>query len=280
MERRGDRGIAKTIVRHIVATVVVCSIPLSPRFSIPPLVAQISPADIISGQDLIYTGRFGAAQFYFSDLTRDHPREAAGPMLTASALIWWGEAEGNESFMADSIDVLLTEGIRRAQAALDAATADSARVASLFWLGSSYGYRARQAGLTGNNWRAAHDAKAMRVALERALALDSACADCLLGLGVYDYALARAGSLARLVARVIGLGGGDAARAFRRMAAASERGVLTRTEARWVYASALLREGERDRSLREDGLRRVAALVEQFPENPVFRRALPPLGTP
>ena len=240
-----------------------------------PLAAQIPAADILSGQELIYSGRYGAAQIYFAELGRQYPREAAAPMLQASALIWWGEADSNEAFQVDSIDALLTEAITLAQLALDSAPDEDARRAALFWLGSSYGYRARQADLRGSTWRAAKDAKAMRSALERALELDSACADCLLGLGIYDYALARAGALSRLVARVIGLGSGDAQRALERMRKASEDGLYTRTEARWVYASALLREGQRDAASREEGLRIVGTLVDQFPDNALFRRALP-----
>jgi phage gp16-like protein len=120
----------------------------------------------------------------------------------------------------------------------------------------------------------------MRDALNSAYDLDSSRVDCLLGLGVYDYAMARASAFGRLVARIIGLGSGDANRALNWMRRASEEGVLTRTEARWVYASALLREGERgDTASREDGLRRIGELTLQFPDNPVFRRALPPAGT-
>jgi hypothetical protein len=238
------------------------------------LQAQITVPDILSGQELIYSGRFSAAQVYFADLAERRPGEAAGPMLEASALIWWGESMNDESFQVDSIDLLLTGAIARAQTALDSAETDSARVAALFWLGSSYGYRARQAEMRGSNWRAAQDAKAMRSYLGRAVAMDSACVDCLLGLGIYDYALARAGGLAKLVARIIGLGGGDARRALERMRRVSEEGVMTRTEGRWVYASALLREGEKDPASREEALRRIAELAEQFPENNVFRRPL------
>jgi hypothetical protein len=119
----------------------------------------------------------------------------------------------------------------------------------------------------------------MRDALNSALALDSSRVDCLLGLGVYDYALARASVLGRLVARIIGLGSGDAQRALGWLRRASEEGLLTKTEARWVYASALLREGVRgDMASREDALRRIGELTVQFPDNPVFRKALTPGG--
>lgn len=164
----------------------------------------------------------------------------------------------------------------RAADLIQSAPTDSARVAAYFWLGTALGYRARQAEMRGRYWHAAREARRMQNALEQALALDSTCTDCLLGLGVYDYALARASALARLVARIIGLGGGDADRALERMRLASEQGVLTRTEARWVYANALLRETDEDGSRREAARRIVGELAAQFPENPVFRRFLAP----
>lgn len=168
----------------------------------------------------------------------------------------------------------------RAEDALQAAPADSARVTALFWLGTALGYRARQAEMRGRYWRAARDAKSMQSALERAVALDLTCVDCLLGLAIYDYAMARASALARLVARIIGLGGGDADRALERLRRVSEQGALARTEARWVYANALAREAARegagDASRREEARRLVGDLALQFPENPVFRRFFEP----
>ncbi len=172
------------------------------------------------------------------------------------------------------MDALLTEAAARAERGVAEAATDSARVAQLFWLGTAYGYRARQAELHGHVWRATHDARAMRSALRRALALDSACVDCELGLAIYDYALARASALARLVARIIGLGGGDAALALTRMRRVQEAGTLTRNEGRWLFANALLRESRSDPSLRAEARALVSDLAERFPENPVFRRFL------
>ena len=147
-------------------------------------------------------------------------------------------------------------------------------MAALFWLGTALGYRARQAELHGHLWRAASDARGMRRALERALAMDSSCVDCLLGLAIYEYALARAGALARLVARIIGLGGGDAEVALARLRRVSEEGTLARYEARWLYANALVRESRGDATLREEALQLVGALASEFPDNPVFARFL------
>jgi hypothetical protein len=238
-----------------------------------------SASEVLSGQELIYRGRFGAAQLYFSRLSLERPHDPVGPALAASALIWWGEARGEETFEADAIDSLLADAVSRAEESVHSAPTDSGRAEAYFWLGTALGYRARQAELRGRYWRAAREAKSMQGALEQARTLDSACTDCLLGLAVYDYALARASALARLVARIVGLGGGDAERALERLRLVSEQGLLARTEARWVYANVLLRESDQDGSLREEARRMVGELSRQYPENPVFRRFLDPSGS-
>lgn len=197
-----------------------------------------------------------------------------GPALAASALIWEAEAIQDDSYLADSVDALLAEAAARAERGVAEAATDSARVAQLFWLGTALGYRARQADLHGHFWRASREAKDMRNTLERAMALDSSCVDCQLGLAIYDYALARAGALARLVARIIGLGGGDAERALARMRRVQEAGTVARLEAQWVYANALLRESRSDASLKQEARALVDDLAAKFPENPVFRRFL------
>jgi hypothetical protein len=236
--------------------------------------ACVSAAETASGQDLIYGGRFEAANLFFSQLAARFPLDPVGPALAASALIWQGAAIPDDQYMADSIDTLLADAAARAARGVERAATDSARVVQLFWLGTALGYRARQADLHGHPWRASREAMGMRDALERALALDSTCVDCELGLGIYDYALARAGALARLVAAIIGMGGGDAQLAMRRMRHVEESGTLARYEAEWVYANALVRESGADDLLRLEARRLVGELAVRFPDNPVFRRFL------
>ncbi len=241
----------------------------------PDSAARASVADASAGQDLIYGGHFEAAGQYFTELAHHYPDDPAGPVLAASALIWWGEAKDDDGFAEDSIDALLTEGAARAQRAAAQAATDSARVVGLFWAGTALGYRARQADLHGHYWKAVGDAKRMRAALDSALVLDSACVDCRLGLAIYDYALARAGVLTRLVAHLLGLGGGgDPAAAIATMRQVSEHGTVARLEARWLYASALLRESRAGDPRRQEARQIIGELAARFPENPVFQRFL------
>jgi hypothetical protein len=118
----------------------------------------------------------------------------------------------------------------------------------------------------------------MRDAYAHVLAVDSTCSDCYLGLGIYQYGLARAGALARLVAKIIGLGSGNAERGIHYLRRAATEGDLARVEAAWVLAAVLEREARRDpgqrdvleRDARDEGRR----LAEQYPGNPVFQRFL------
>jgi hypothetical protein len=118
----------------------------------------------------------------------------------------------------------------------------------------------------------------MRDGYRRVLVRTPECADCLLGIGLYDYGLARASAVARVVARLIGLGGGDAARGLRHMRRAARDGDLARVEATWVLAAALVREAGRDDAHRAAWLDEARALVRdlahRYPANPVFARFL------
>src|SRR5207245_7523726 len=158
------------------------------------------------------------------------------------------------------------------------ARAAPSRPAGAFGLATALGYRARQRDLHGHSWSAAKDGKAMRDAYARVLAVDSSCADCYLGLGVYQYGLARAGALARLVAKIVGLGSGNAERGIAYMRRAATEGELARVEAGWVLAAALVREAARDparhAALERDASHEVARLATRYPGNPVFQRFL------
>jgi hypothetical protein len=221
--------------------------------------------DLREGLDTLYGGRFDAAARYFAELAARDTTDAAALTFEAGAYIWWAAARADDEFERERIDSLLGLAIQRAEL-----------VGDPFWLATARGYRARQRELHGGALGAAKDAKAMRDAYRRVLAADSARADCYLGLGLYDYGLARAGALARLLAKLIGLGSGNADQGMRYLRRAALEGDLARVEATWVLAAALVREATRHRAGRA-GLERearvyVLGLLERYPENPVFQR--------
>lgn len=226
--------------------------------------------DLRAGLDTIYSGDFPAAAHYFQAVGAKDTLDPAPLIFQASAYIWWAEAKDSDNFEAARIDSLLGLAIARARA-------DSDRTAP-FWLGTALGYRARERDLRGSALGAGKDAKAMRDAYARVLAADSTCEDCYLGLGVYHYGLARAGGLARIFAKIIGLGSGNADTGLADLRRAATNGDLSRVEAKWVLAAALVREGRRDKehrqALRAEARQLVGELAGRYPGNPVFERFL------
>jgi len=227
-------------------------------------------AALRAGLDTLYGGAFERAATYFAALAERDSADPAPVVFQAGAYIWWAAARDSGDFELGRIDSLLGVALARARAVTDGSTD--------FWLATALGYRARQREEHGHAFSAARDGKAMRDIYRRVLAADSSCADCYLGLGVYEYGLARASALARFFARLIGLGSGNAERGIRYMRRAAHDGDLARVESTWVLAAALMREAARDpagRSVLEEEARSyVESLARAYPGNAVFQRFL------
>ena len=226
--------------------------------------------DVRAGLDTLYGGDFDRAAAYFATLAARNPADPAPLVFQAGAYIWWASARDSAAFEFRRIDSLLALALVQAR--------KTTGLSSDFWQATALGYRARQREENGHAFGAAKDAKAMRDIYRRVLAVDSSCADCYLGLGVYEYGLARAGALARFFARVIGLGSGNAQRGIRYMRRAAHDGELARVEGTWVLAAALMREAGRDAAgravLEREARGYVETLATRYPNNPVFQRFL------
>lgn len=250
-------------MRLLVAAVLVLQAPQPPP---PP--HPVDHVALRAGLDTLYGGEFAVAAAYFARLAQRDTADPAPVVFQAAAYIWWAAALDSADFARARIDSLLDLAIARARGLPQPD----------FWLATALGYRARQREEHGRAFAAAKDAKAMRDIYRRILAADSSCADCYLGLGVYEYGLARASTLARLFARIIGLGGGDAERGIRYMRRVAREGDLAQVEGTWVLAAALVREGARDPGgrhvLEQEARRYVRQLAARYPGNAVFQRFL------
>ena len=226
-------------------------------------------AELRAGLDTLYGGDFSAAAAHFEHLAARDSTDPAPLVFQAGAYIWWASALDSAAFERARIDSLLALSIARARRVGDGGD---------FWRATALGYRARERDLHGQSWGAAKDGKAMRDIYRRLLAADSSCVDCYLGLGVYHYGLARAGALARLFAKIIGLGSGNAETGIRYMRRAANEGDLAQVEATWVLAAALVREAARDPAgrlvLEQEARGYVQRLADRYPANPVFQRFL------
>ncbi|HXV90747.1 MAG TPA: hypothetical protein VD707_05215 [Gemmatimonadales bacterium] len=236
-----------------------------------PLPAPRATAAVRAGLDTLYGGAFQAATRHFARLAAVDTADPAPVVFEAGAYIWWAASLDSAAFARRRVDSLLALAITRARRLGPAAD---------FWLATAHGYRARERDVHGQTWGAAKDGKAMRDAYRRVLRADPECVDCYLGLGVYHYGLARAPAVARFVARLVGLGSGNADSAFAYLRRASAAGDLAAVEATWVLAAALERDAARARdaasraALEAEARTAVAGLAARYPANPVFARFL------
>lgn len=225
--------------------------------------------ELRAGLDTLYGGHFASAARHFAALAAADPTNPAPLVFEASAYIWWASALDSARFEQSRIDSLLGLAITRARTRGPAAD---------FWLATAHGYRARERELHGHTWGASRDAKAMRDAYRRVLVTDTSCVDCYLGIGVYHYGLGRASAIARFVARLIGLGSGNAEEGIRHLRRVAHDGDLAQVEATWVLAAALGREAARDPAgrvvLHAEARAYAERLAARYPDNPVFRRFL------
>ena len=249
----------------LAVTLVIQSPPPAPA---PPARATTA---VRAGLDTLYAGAFQAAARLFARLAAGDTADPAPVVFEAGAYIWWAAALDSAPFERRRVDSLLALAITRARRLGPGAD---------FWLATAHGYRARERDLHGETWGAAKDGKAMRDAYRRVLRADPTCMDCYLGLGVYHYGLARAPAVARFVARLVGLGSGNADSAFAYLRRASAAGDLAAVEATWVLAAALERDAARARdagsraALEAEARSAVAGLAARYPGNPVFGRFL------
>lgn len=228
-----------------------------------------SAPELRAGLDTLYHGHFDAAAQYFAHLAIRDTTQPAPLIFQATAYIWWAAALDSTKYEARRIDSLLGTAIAHARALGPAGD---------FWLATAHAYRARQRDLLGHSWGASRDGKAMRDGYRRVLVTDTLCIDCYMGLGVYQYGLGRASAFTRFVARLIGLGTGDAEEGIRLLRRVAADGDVARIEATWVLAAALVREAVRDPAgravLHKEARSYVEHLAARFPANPVFQRFL------
>jgi len=239
------------------------------------LVQSPASLELRAGLDTLYAGEFAVAAAHFERLAARDTTDPASLVFQAGAYIWWASALDSANFEREGIDSLLALSIDRAKTLGPSAD---------FWRATALGYRARERDLHGQSWGAAKDGKAMRDLYRRLLAADSSCVDCYLGLGVYHYGLARASALARLFAKIIGLGSGNAETGIRYMRRVATEGDLAKVEATWVLAAALVREAARDEAgrvvLEKEARGYVQRLADRYPANPVFQRFLREVPAP
>ena len=212
--------------------------------------------------DTILGAQFDRAKQEIASACPPAPREACLG-LTAAAL-WW-------EIQIDPTNHALDEDLARATTtAVEAAEAwtkrEPDRAEAWFYLAGAYAPLTQWRVFNGQRLAAGRDGNRVRVALERATALDPNLNDAYFGIGLYHYYADVASLLSKFLRILLFLPGGDRVRGLEEMERTRDRGALLRGEAdfqlHWIYVW-YEREPEKALAL-------LRGLDARYPSNPIF----------
>jgi len=219
-------------------------------------------AELSAAYESILDARFDRADEQLKHACPPAPAEACQILGVIS--LWWRIQINPESRTNDR---LFSE---RAAAAIAAAekwtTREPQRAEAWFYVAGAYAPLVQWQILRGERVSAARNGNRIRVALERALAIDPTLADAHFGIGLYYYYAAVAPLGAKLVRWLLFLPGGDREKGLSEMSRVRDAGALLRGEADYQLHLIYLWYEHR----LQDGMALLQSLDERYPENPLF----------
>lgn len=227
-----------------------------------------APRDIRGGDalarvyDFILEARFDQVDAELRRACGPAPPEACD-VLSATAL-WWRILLDPDN---ETLDGEFSATVDRAIRTTDAWTVRSPDDAEpWFYLGGAYAARVQWRVLRNEKLAAARDGKNIKVALERAVALDPNLDDAYFGIGLYQYYADVAPAAAKFLRFFLLLPGGDRKEGLDQMLRARNRGKLLQGEADYqLHVIYLWYEENTARALRL-----LEGLHERYPANPIF----------
>ncbi|MGB8324397.1 MAG: hypothetical protein WCE52_15675 [Candidatus Acidiferrum sp.] len=236
------------------------------------------PANTSTILQHIYSGRTDLAVPEARLLQQQNPNDPLGYIFEAEARwwkIWWGSAEFKYGMsMARHREKLAADQpyLELAAKAYLVATTNLARQESSemhLYAGMADALAARLYGLRAEARNTAKFGVRARENLQRAIALNPQLADADFGLGLYNYYVDTLSAMARMLRFMMGIPGGSKEEGIRQLHVAIADGQLTPALARFYLAINLHNFDQRY----EEALKVITPLVEQYPDNSIFRLA-------
>ena len=217
---------------------------------------------LAAANDSILHARFAEARTRLSQACPPAPAEAC--LVLTAAVIWWQIQLDPDS---RALDRVLDSASRTAMAATRQwVKREPNRAEAWFYAAGAYAPLSEWRILRGERLAAARDARGIKHALERAIALDATLHDAYFGIGLYHYYADVAPTALKVLRLLFLMPGGDRIEGLREMLQARDRGVLLGGEAdyqmHWLY---LWYEHDTGRALAL-----LQELDRRYPSNPLF----------
>lgn len=220
----------------------------------------------VEGLVRVYTAiidaRFDQAEADLRTACPPAPREACG--VLAATATWWRILLDQDSRGLDQkFSTEVEQAIRSTEAW---AVREPQNAEAHFYAASAYAARVQWRVLRDEKLAAARDGKRIKLALERAIALDPALDDAYFGIGLYQYYADVAPAAAKVLRFLLMLPGGDKTEGMARIKRARAQGQLLKGEADYQLQILYLWY-ERRADLAIDLLE---SLHDRYPGNPLF----------
>jgi len=247
-------------VQKLLALVVVWS--AAAILSLPAVTGLTESARLAAVYETILQARFNQARAEIARTCPPAPPESCLALTTA--VLWW-------EIQLDPNNRRLDKSLQDAAAtAIDAADRwtrrELQRAEAWFYLAAAHAPLEEWRVLRGQRLAAARDARGLKDALDRTVALDPTLEDAYFGVGLYHYYGAVAPATIRLLRWLLLMPGGNREEGLREMQRARDRGALLRGEAdyhlHWLY---LWYEHQPVRALEL-----LRGLDARYPTNPLF----------
>jgi tetratricopeptide (TPR) repeat protein len=221
---------------------------------------------LAAAYDTILSAKFTQAS---SETARACPPAPAEACQTLGLVSLWWQIQLDINNRA--LDRSLTAAADRAIGSADAWTKrEPRRAEAWFYLAGSYAPLTQWRVFRGEKLAAARDGNRIRVALERAIAIDPSLNDAYFGIGLYHYYADVAPTAAKVLRWLLFLPGGDRERGLREMLQARDHGEVLTGEAdyqlHWLYLWYENKPAE--------ALALLKSLDARYPSNPIFLRRI------
>lgn len=218
----------------------------------------------------LYRLEYGKVRPAAEEFTAEHPLNPFGHLFVAGAL-WWQTTTENlypeeDPALASRFESSVDRTVELSEALIASGKAPQ-QADGYFAAGMALGLRGQWKLVQGHWYQAYRDGKKAMAHLRRCVEISPRYYDAYMGLGIFDYQVAKLPGALKLGARLLIRGTGNAKRGLKRLRVSVKKGrFASRQAAAFLLSIYLVYEQDYAKALET-----VRRLLEEFPESPYYR---------